>query len=205
MILLDEIKNEILSKKQSREKNDSGVSKDAEFVREAILTRARGGFSSGYHFEFIFHNINEARALCEILAQYEIFPKMTVCEKIIRVYIKNSDCICNLLALIGTNKCLLELHDQIALRSVRNTTNRRANCDAANISKQIAAANRQAAMIVRLKQSGGFDLLDEVLRRTAEVRLEHPDASIDELAEILNISKSGAVHRLKRLCVHAGG
>jgi len=111
-----------------------------------------------------------------------------------RVYIKDSDSICNLLALTGANKPLLKLHDQIALRSVRNTSNRRANCDTANISKQIAAARRQIEAIKKLA------IIPQELKATAASRLENPEASYEELAQILGISKSAVVRNLNRLC-----
>ena len=149
----------------------------------------------GYHLEFRFKNVDEARALCDELAQHDIFAKLTTTtdNETYRVYIKDSDSICNLLALAGANKSLLKLHDQIALRSVRNTSNRRANCDTANINKQIEAASKQVEIIKNLKY------IPPELRETAQARLDNPEASYEELGKILGLSKSCVVHRLRRL------
>ena len=155
----------------------------------------------GYHLEFTFDDVTEARNFCDILAQHDIFAKLTttVENTHFRVYIKNSDCICNLLALVGANRSLLKLSDEIALRSVRNVSNRRANCDTANISKQVSAAQEQIELIKHLKKSGGFARLSEPLRQTATARTNNPDASYEELSQILGITKSGVVHRLQKL------
>jgi len=172
---LDEIKNKILSRS-----NEGGVV---------------GASSRGYHLEFTFNNAGEARALCEDLAQYDIFAKLTttVNNDHFRVYIKDSDSICNFLALTGQTASLLKLHDQIALRSVRNTSNRRANCDTANISRQIAAARRQIEVI------NGLAFIPQELRAVAVARVENPEASYEELAHGLGVSKSAVVRWLKRL------
>jgi len=145
--------------------------------------------------EFQFKNIDEARALCDMLAEHDIFAKLTTTpdNQHFRVYIKDSDSICNLLALAGANKTLFKLHDQIALRSVRNVSNRRANCDAANVGKQVTAAARQIEVIKSLKN------IPKNLESTASARIENPEASYEELGTILGISKSSVAHRLKRL------
>jgi len=136
--------------------------------------------------------------LCDELAQHDIFAKMIV-NKSIRVYIKDSDSICNLFALVGENQSLYELNDKIALRSVRNASNRRRNCDTGNINRQITAAAAQVAAIEGLRARGAFGTLPHELKTAAAARLENPDATYDELAEILGLTKSGVVHRLRRV------
>jgi len=147
----------------------------------------------GYHLEFVCGDINEARALCDELAAHDVFAKAITADKTTRVYIKDSESICNLLALVGANKPLLELHDKIAMRSVRNTSNRRANCDTGNINRQVTAAAKQIEAIKNLEN------IPPDLAQTARARLENPDATYEELAEILGITKSGVVHRLRKL------
>ena len=188
---MDEIKNKIQKKNQ-----ESGT--------------VGFNLNRGYHLEFTFDKADEARALCEDLAQYDIFAKLTttVNNDAYRVYIKDSDSICNLLALTGANKSLLKLHDQIALRSVRNTSNRRANCDTANINKQIAVAARQIEAIRTLAgvknlaadAVENLAIIPQELKAAAVARIENPEASYEELAQILGISKSAIVRQLRRLC-----
>ena len=136
-----------------------GESQLKEFVSGVFLTSAQSSISikgegSGYHIEFVFANMKNAQAFCEILASYEILPKLINRKGNPVIYIKSSDCICNLLALIGATKSLLALSNEIATRSVRNSANRKANCDTYNIEKQIEAAKQQVAAVLLLQNSG---------------------------------------------------
>jgi DNA-binding protein WhiA len=167
-----------------------------------LLPGSAGGFSRGYHLEFPFDDLGEARALCDALAVQDIFANISpggTGGRPWRVYIKDSESICNLLALVGANKSLYKLNNLLALRSVRNTSNRRANCDTANISRQIETAAPQIEAISRLAGREDFRKLPKYLQATARARLDNPDATYDELAGILGISKSGTVHRLRTL------
>ena len=87
------------------------------------------------------------------------------------------------------------------LKDVRNTVNRRVNCETANISKTVNAAAKQIEEIERIRDTVGFKNLPPNLREMAEVRLEHPDATLSELGEYLSpkVGKSGVNHRLRRL------
>ena len=155
--------------------------------------------NNGYHIEFILDDLKNAQVLCEILAIFDILPKLTFRKHSTVVYIKSSEDICNLLAVIGASKSLLKLNNEIAVRDVRNKTNRRTNCDTYNIEKQIAAAAEQVEIIKSLEANGKLNVLDKKLQIAARARLEHPDATYDELAQILSLTKSGVVHRLKKI------
>ena len=154
---------------------------------------------SGYRLELLFENEQNAKTLCEMLAEYEIFPKLTTRNNIPVIYIKSSDCICNLLALTGATNSMLRLSNEIALRTIRNDANRIANCDTANISKQVTASDNIIKKIQQLKSDGTFDILPVTLQECANARLTHPDATYEELAQILNLTKSGLASRLRRL------
>ena len=168
-------------------------------MSQALVHRSTSGGSRGYHLEFAFGDVDEARALCEVLAIYDVFAKLTQRRNLWVVYIKNSDCICNLLALVGASKTLLKFHDEIALRDVINQSNRRANCDTANISRQVSTAQEQIEVIERIIKSSNFKYLDKRLQDTAQARINYPEASYEELSKILKISKSGLTHRLREL------
>jgi hypothetical protein len=155
--------------------------------------------ASGYHIDFTFENQNNARELCSLLAEYDILPKLTQRGGTHVIYIKSSDCICNLLALMGATTSLVTLSDEIAVRDIRNRANRRANCDTHNIEKQVAAAAAQVEFIRGLKQSGRLARLPEKLRAVAEARLSAPDATYEELAAAVGLSKSGLVNRLRKI------
>ena len=62
-------------------------------------------------------------------------------------------------------------------------------------------AARQAEDIRYIKEHLGFDRLTPALREMAEVRLEHPEESLQGLGTYLDppVGKSGVNHRLKKL------
>ena len=153
----------------------------------------------GYHLEFAVASLEEARALCEEFAANDIFAAIRTAKGATHIYLKDSDSICNLLALAGASKSLLELHDKIAMRQVRNISNRRANCDEANIRRQLETAAGQVEAFTAIKAGAGFEKLGTELQSTVNARLENPEATYEELANILKITKSGLVHRIKKV------
>ena len=84
---------------------------------------------------------------------------------------------------------------------MRNSINRRVNCEAANITKTVNAAAKQIADIQYLQKHYGFDQLAPGLRQMAELRIEYPDATLKELGQYLVpcMGKSGVNHRLRKL------
>lgn len=84
---------------------------------------------------------------------------------------------------------------------MRNSINRQVNCEAANITKTVNAANKQIDDILLLQKHYGLSNLPEPLRQMAETRLEYPESSLQELGRYLNppVGKSGVNHRLRKL------
>lgn len=154
-----------------------------------------GSFTNGYHLEFAFDDGEVAHEVCELLATHDILAHISNT----RVYIKDSESICNLLALIGATKSLYTLNDQIVMRSVRNTSNRRANCDTANIDRQIKTAHQQIELFKSIQNP------PKHLKQIIDARLENPEASYDELATILGISKSGIANRIQSVIQYVDG
>ena len=91
--------------------------------------------------------------------------------------------------------------DKIIMGIMRNNANRAANCDTGNIAKQVRASNAQIKKIDDLIKSGEIKKLSRKLQETALARVENPNATYEELAEILGITKSGVVNRLKKICI----
>ena len=89
--------------------------------------------------------------------------------------------------------------DKIIMGIIRNNANRAANCDAGTIAKQVKAASNQIALIEQMKKNGTLQTLSPKLQETATVRVENPDATYEELANLLHITKSGVVNRLRKI------
>ena len=85
------------------------------------------------------------------------------------------------------------------LREIKNDVNRSVNCSTANIKKTTEAALRQIRSIELLEKEGVLRNQPLSIRQTAEMRLEYPEASLDELARMSNVSRSGINHRLRKL------
>ena len=89
--------------------------------------------------------------------------------------------------------------DRIIMGIIRNNANRAANCDAGNIAKQVKAASQQIAIIEQMQAAGTLQSLTPKLQETALMRVQNPDATYEELAGLLHITKSGVVNRLRKI------
>ena len=103
------------------------------------------------------------------------------------------------LALIGANTAVLSLESVRAEKDMRNYINRTSNCETANLDKQVIASLKQRAAIRTIQSMGKWNDLPDSLREAAELRLNYPDATLEQLAELAGIRKSGMNHRLARL------
>jgi len=156
---------------------------------------------SGYHLEFVFNHELQAKQLKDTLNSFSLESKITKRKKYYVVYVKEGTSIVDLLNIMGAHNALLRLESLRVEKEVRNLVNRKVNCEAANINKAVAAAARQIEDITYIRDKIGFTGLPDNLRRIAELRLEYPDVTLQELGSLLNppIGKSGVNHRLRKL------
>ena len=117
------------------------------------------------------------------------------------VYLKAAEQIKDMLGIMDANLHLLAFEDARARHEMRGIVNRYSNCDNANIDRQAAAGMAQIQTIMVIEENDGLDRLPPKIREVAEVRKANPEASIAEIAEMLNppISKSATAARLKSL------
>ena len=117
------------------------------------------------------------------------------------VYIKEGSQIVDFLNVVEAHVALMDFENIRIVKEVRNSVNRQVNCETANIGKTVAAAAKQIEDIRYIECNMGLRKLAKGLRETAELRLEYPDASLQELGEMLQppIGKSGVNHRLRKL------
>lgn len=155
----------------------------------------------GYHFEYVCANELQAKQLMKELAFFQLEARCVERKKYQVVYIKESECIVELLNVMGAHVSLMNLENLRILKDMRNSINRRVNCEAANITKTVNAATKQIEDIIYLRDYYGFQNLTDQLQEMAEVRLEYPEATLKELGELLDppVGKSGVNHRLRKL------
>ena len=154
---------------------------------------------SGYHMEWCFSSSNQANAICEILANFDVFAKMVARGDNYVVYIKGSDKIGTVLALLGASSSYLTLESALVSREMRNLVNRQSNCISANIDKAVSAGIRQVEAIKQIESTIGVEHLPASLKEIALLRLNNPEATLSEIAEMLNISKSAVNLRFRKL------
>lgn len=182
------------------------------FLKNSCCKRAylRGAYLSvgsmsdpqkSYHLEFTCENECQAKQLVEIIGSFDIEAKMIVRKKYYVVYLKEGSAIVELLNIMEAHISLMNFENSRILKEVRNSVNRRVNCETANIKKTADASSRQMDDILLLRDVVGIMNLPDKLREIAEIRLEYPEATLVELGEKLSppVGKSGVNHRLRKL------
>ena len=155
----------------------------------------------GYHFEFVCDKEEQAEKLLEVLRDFSIEAKEVLRKKYYVVYLKDGEAIVDLLNIMGAHVALMELENTRIVKEMRNSINRRVNCEAANITKTVNAAVKQVEDILYIQKHLGFERLPDNLKQMAQLRLDYPDATLRELSELSNppVGKSGVNHRLRKL------
>ena len=152
-----------------------------------------------YRLEYVCPTEEMADELSQLLLEFEIEMNFTDRRGLILLYTKDSQMIEDTLALIGAGTSALELMNVKIFKSVRNKANRETNCETANLDKTVAAATAQGEAIRKLDQQGLLQGLPEEMQKLAHLRLAHPEFSLRELAEEMNLSRSAVDRRLKKL------
>lgn len=159
--------------------------------------------SSGYHLELVLSDAAFAAELRQILAEMvPPLPVKTAQRNQSQVlYLKHNEQISDALMLMGAQHAAFRLMNLYAEKNLRSQTNRRMNCDLANIDKSVAAGAQQIRDIRKIAEKMGLDALPESLQEIARMRLEAPDANLRDLGAMLHppLSRSGVHHRLAKI------
>lgn len=176
------------------------------FIRGAFL--AAGSMTDpekSYHFEIACVSREKAEQLKEIINSFDMDAKIVQRKKYHVVYLKEGSQIVDILGVMGAHVALMNLENVRILKEMRNSVNRKVNCETANIHKTVSAAVKQIEDIEYIRNRKGFESLPDSLAEMARLRLEHPDATLKELGGMLDppVGKSGVNHRLRKLCAIA--
>ena len=158
-----------------------------------------------YHFEIVCTTVGRAQQICDMMKIFNIEGKWITRKKYYVVYIKDASQIVDILNVMGAHVSLMELENIRILKEMRNSVNRRVNCETANISKTVSAAVKQIEDIIYIRDTVGFSELTDGLKEIARLRLAYPEASLTELGKLLStpVGKSGVNHRLRKLSLLA--
>ena len=157
--------------------------------------------SKRYHLELTSSHLQASREL-EVLLRESGYPPKSVARNGSSVtYFKQSDQIEDFLTLIGAPVAAMKIMSTKLEKDLRNSVNRRLNCDSANLDKAVEAAQSQTEAIRKLQAAGRLIELPDKLQQTAALRLEFPELSLSELAEEFDppVTKSCLNHRLRKL------
>ena len=177
------------------------------FLRQVFL--ANGTVTDpekSYHLEITCPNIENAVFIQSLIETFGVKAKIAFRKKTYGVYVKDSDAIMDLLGVMGASKAFMDAENVRILKEMRNDVNRRVNCETANINKTVSASVKQIEDIRLIAEQIGFNKLPPSLAEMAEVRLSHPEATLQELTECFEppLTKSGVNHRLRKLGEIAG-
>lgn len=186
---------------------------EEECCRAAFL---RGAFFAGgsitdplkrYHLELATSHAQVSRELEILLQECGFSPKNIIRNGNCTTYFKQSEHIEDFLTLIGAPVASMDVMAAKMEKDLRNSVNRRLNCDCANSDKTVEAAQEQLAAIRKLSERGLMEQLPDKLQQTAALRLENPELTLNELAEEFDpqITKSCLNHRLRKLLSLAEG
>lgn len=173
------------------------------FLRGAFL--AGGSVTDpekGYHLEIATTHQSVAAESYLLLSECLGFDPKTARRGGGHVlYCKQSDQISDCLTFLGAPVAAMGIMEAKLEKELNNKVNRRCNCDDANTSKVVEAAQEQLAAIRTLRQRGQVENLPNKLQQAIKAREENPEASLSELAAMMEppISKPAMNHRLKKL------
>lgn len=163
---------------------------------------------SGYHFEIRSTNVHFLRIIQKILSEFYISSAILKRKSNFILYVKKSDNISDILKIMNTTKAMIEYEDVRIAKDFNAQICRLNNLDISNLKKSAIAGKVQVEQIKNLKKTGKIEQLPHNIKRYCEIRIEHPDASLNEIASAMKkkhgiiITKSGINHynsKIKKL------
>lgn len=153
----------------------------------------------GYSIDFFLHNNELANTIYQILKDEnkKVFISKKKDQNII--YIRNSEDIMDLLVLFNAINIFFAYQNTTINKEINLKITRNMNYELANETKKILTSSEQINIIKKIDEELGIENLNKALKEVALVRLKNEDASLQELAEKLNITKSGIRNRFRRL------
>ena len=116
------------------------------------------------------------------------------------IYFKQTESIISFLTIVGAHAAVLKLESIQIYKEIKNNINRQVNFEQANQDRTINSAQESISNIKKIIRTIGLDDLPKGLQEAAILRMDYPEATLSELAQISGkTTKSGINHRLRRL------
>lgn len=152
-----------------------------------------------YSLDFFVDNKELADKIYNILLSKKKKIFKTIKKNKILVYLRNSEDIMDILVSINALKYFFEYEEITIIKNLKNKTIREMNWEVANETKTLNTGNYQIKMIKYIDEKLGLNTLTDVLKEAAMLRLNNPEDSLQSLADMINISKSGIRNRFRRI------
>lgn len=190
---------------------DEGISHTILEDDEASRAYLRGAFlSSGsirnpesgkYQLEISSVYLEHAEKLAQLMHRFLLDAKVLERKKGAISYLQRAEDIMDFLIIIGAMQARDSFESIKILKETRNDLNRANNAETANIARTVSASMKTIHRIIKIEESIGLENLPADLQEVAQLRLNHPDYSIQQLADALSqpLTKSGVNHRLRKI------
>lgn len=153
----------------------------------------------GYHLEMSFVSGSYCESVAENLEKYLSSFKVSERKTSYALYSKSSDVITDFLYFLKANESASEITNVFAERSMKEKASRETNCRVANMDKSFKASSKYLNAIASIEKNNGVEKLSDPLKDIIKAKKANPDATLDELASIMGISKSAVNHRLRKI------
>ena len=176
------------------------------FLGGGSVTLPLGETKTGYHLELAFPCAEEeekecktALAFCAMAEKSDLLFKCVQRGSETVAYMKSKEAISDFLSVTGAQNALKKFTAFCKQRELNNRLNRAANCSSSNADKTATAAVKQVLAIKKIAAAGENIRLSPELKETIRFRISHPEMSLKEMAEAMNVTKSCLNHRIRRL------
>ena len=186
---------------------EEGVLNDDEagraYLRGAFLATGtiRDPESGKYQLEIFSVYQDHAEDLANLMRKFMLDAKIIEHKNGVVTYLQKAEDIMDFLIVIGAMDCKEEFEEIKIMRETRNDLNRANNVETANITKTITASMKTINNIIKIMDTVSLETLPLELQQIAQVRIAHPDYSIQQIANSLDtpLTKSGVNHRLRKI------
>lgn len=173
------------------------------YLRGAFLSNGsmRDPESGKYQLEIVSVYLDHAQGLASLMQRFLLDAKTIERKKGAVTYLQRAEDIMDFLIVVGAMEAMAEFEAVKILRETRNDINRANNAETANIARTVTASMKTINNIVKIMETSGLESLPIDLQEVAHLRVNHPDYSIQQLADSLSkpLTKSGVNHRLRRI------
>ena len=173
------------------------------YLRGAFLSNGsmRDPESGKYQLEIVSVYLDHDQGLASLMQRFLLDAKTIERKKGAVTYLQRAEDIMDFLIVVGAMEAMAEFEAVKILRETRNDLNRANNAETANIARTVTASMKTINNIVKIMETSGLESLPIDLQEVAHLRVNHPDYSIQQLADSLSkpLTKSGVNHRLRKI------